>query len=147
MTATSITTTRRDDEHLGARARIGYAKSGGCEEPSSASDVADINSAIIVTLRNVNGPLARYRLDDGALTRIPVLDAEQLHAAAFAVPRDPRSAEYKAGVRAALDFRINGVRIHRPYPAASAQDDAFDGGLAEGHAIWRAAMASAVGGA
>lgn len=69
--------------------------------------------------------------------------SDQLFADAFAQLRDPRSDEYKAGVRAALAFRFDGVRISRPYPAASAQDDAFDGGLVEGHAIWRKAQAVA----
>lgn len=63
---------------------------------------------------------------------------EQLFKAAFDKPRDPRSAEYKEGVRAALAYRVNGARIHCPYPAGSAQFDAFYAGIAEGHAIWRA---------
>lgn len=63
--------------------------------------------------------------------------AEQLFSQAFNAPRDPRSLEYKAGVRAALQFRVDGARITRPYPIGSASDDAFDGGLAEGHALWR----------
>lgn len=113
---TTISIIRRDDDQLVERARIAYAKSGGREQPSSASDVADINGATIITLRNVNGPLARYSLLGSALTRIPVLNAEQMHDAAFGRPRDPRSAEYKVGVRAALDFRIDGVRIRRPLP-------------------------------
>ena len=62
---------------------------------------------------------------------------DQLLAAAFAGPRSPRSPEYRAGVRAVLEFRIAGTPIHRPYAAGTAQDDAFDGGMAEGHVIWR----------
>jgi hypothetical protein len=63
---------------------------------------------------------------------------EQLFKAAFDTARDPRSAEYKEGVRAALNYRVNGKHIHHPYPATSAQSDAFHAGTAEGHAIWRA---------
>ena len=63
--------------------------------------------------------------------------AEHLFSQAFDVPRDPRSDEYKAGVRAALQCRVDGKPITRPYPVGSAADDAFDGGLAEGQALWR----------
>jgi hypothetical protein len=63
---------------------------------------------------------------------------EQLFKAAFDTARDPRSAEYKEGVRAALNYRINGVHTRCPYPAASAQSDAFYAGITEGHSIWRA---------
>lgn len=70
-------------------------------------------------------------------TTPPGRSADQLFSQAFAGPRDPRSVEYKAGVRAALQFRIDGTAITRPYPIGSAGDDAFDGGLAEGHALWR----------
>lgn len=106
MITIPISRTRRDDDQLVERARIAYTKSGGREQPSSASDVTDINGAAIITLRNVNGPLARYRLDGDALTRIP-----------------------------------------RPYAAGTAQDDALYAGIAEGHAIWRAAAASVAGAA
>lgn len=144
MTTTSTTAPPgRRAEQLIERAR----KAGGRQQPSNSSDVADINGATISTLGNENGPMARDLLGDDALTGIAVLDADQLHAAAFARPRDPRSAEYKAGVRAALAFRIDATPIIRPYPAASAQDDAFDGGLAEGHAIWRRTQAEATGAA
>lgn len=74
------------------------------------------------------------------------LSVDQLMHAAFHPHRDPRSIEYKTGARAALTFRVEGKRIVRPYAPASAADDAFDGGLAEGHAIWRAAVAK-IGGA
>lgn len=69
----------------------------------------------------------------------PGPSAAQLFAAAFAVARDPRSAEYRAGVQAALEFRVDGKRITRPYPPGSAADDAYDAGLVEGHWIWRRA--------
>ena len=66
---------------------------------------------------------------------------DQLLAAAFAGPRDPRSPEYRAGVRAVLEFRIDGKPIRRPYVPGTAQDDAFDAGQVEGHVIWRRAQA------
>jgi ferredoxin-NADP reductase len=74
-----------------------------------------------------------------------VATADQLFAAAFDVPRDPRSAEYKVGALAALRFRIEGRKITRPYSAGSAADDAYHAGIAEGHAIWRRAQAEAAG--
>jgi len=66
---------------------------------------------------------------------------DRLYSAAFDIPRDPRSDEYKAGVRAVLKFRIDGTPISRPFKIGSAQDDAYYAGHAEGHAIWRRALA------
>lgn len=71
---------------------------------------------------------------------------EQLFQAAFHGARDPRSPQYKAGVRSALAFRIEGKPIVREYDPASAQDDAFSAGMVEGHALYRAAVEK-VGGA
>lgn len=71
--------------------------------------------------------------------------ADQLFTAAFAVPRDPRSVAYKAGVLAALKFRIEGRRIPRLYDPASAEDDAYYAGVQEGHAVWRKAQAEMAG--
>ncbi|MFZ5514671.1 MAG: hypothetical protein ACOZAH_09045 [Pseudomonadota bacterium] len=62
---------------------------------------------------------------------------DELMEQAFERPRDPRSPEYKAGVRAALEYRQHGKGIQNPYPAASAASDAFYAGTTEGHAIWR----------
>lgn len=75
------------------------------------------------------------------------LNVDLILAAAFGQPRDPRSAEYKAGVRAALAFRIDSIAIKRPYAAGTSADDAFDAGLAEGNSLWRHAAAEQVGGA
>ncbi|MDA8140718.1 MAG: hypothetical protein M0036_18890 [Desulfobacteraceae bacterium] len=63
--------------------------------------------------------------------------AQELYAKAFTGQRDPRSVEYKAGVRAALMFRLAGVAIPRPYTAGTAQADAFYSGIDEGHRIFR----------
>jgi len=57
--------------------------------------------------------------------------------AAFDRPRDPRSDEYKAGVRASLNFRINGEHTANPYKPGTAQSDAFFSGVDEGHSIFR----------
>lgn len=75
------------------------------------------------------------------------LSADQLFTAAFAVPRDPRSPAYKAGVRAALQFRIEGRRIPKMYEPGTAEDDAYYAGIAEGHAIWRRTQAESTGAA
>lgn len=60
----------------------------------------------------------------------------------FDVPRDPRSPEYKQGVRAALAFRIHGTRIVHPFQCGTAASDAFFSGLDEGHHRWREHVAS-----
>lgn len=73
--------------------------------------------------------------------------ADDLFAAAFSVPRDPRSPAYKAGVRAALQFRIEARRIPKLYEPGTAEDDAYYAGIAEGHAIWRRAQAECAGAA
>lgn len=75
------------------------------------------------------------------------LTVEQLYRDAFHSARDPRSPEYKSGVRAALAFRIEGTPIAREYDPASAQDDAFCAGMVEGHALYRAAVEQAGGAA
>lgn len=62
---------------------------------------------------------------------------DELMAEAFSVFRDPRSPEYKAGVRAALAYRIEGTRIKCPYQMGTAAADAFLSGTDEGHSIWR----------
>lgn len=71
--------------------------------------------------------------------------ADQLLDAAFSVPRDQRSSQYKAGARAALVFRTEETPIPQPYPAGSAEADAFSAGIEEGHAIWRRTLAAAAG--
>lgn len=229
MTITSTTSatphSRRADQ-LTERARIAFLKAGGREQPNDASEVRVINGATIITLTNVNGVLATYRIDGDKLKRITdlsrydipiedrrefvaavlhlfgkaghptvalhtvatqqklvaaavaggfkdaevlgryvergaltttalelafdaitcaggvdacfdIIEVDAIFASAFDVPRDPRSDEYRAGVRAAIQFRVDGTPITRPYPIGSAGDDAFDGGLAEGHSIWR----------
>lgn len=62
---------------------------------------------------------------------------DTLFRAAFDTPRDPRSAPYKAGVHAALAFRIDGKGFPHPYQPGTAEDDAYYAGISEGHAIWR----------
>jgi len=71
------------------------------------------------------------------VSRAPDL-VEQLFNAAFDKPRDPRSAEYKEGVRATLMYRLTGDRVRCPYAPQLAQSDAWYAGTEEGHLIWRA---------
>lgn len=73
--------------------------------------------------------------------------ADELFTAAFNLPRDPRSPAYKQGVLAALKFRIEGRRIPKLYDPATAEDDAYYAGQAEGHAVWRRAQAESAGAA
>lgn len=59
---------------------------------------------------------------------------DAIFAAAFNMPRDPRSPEYKQGVLDALRFRLGEVSTVRwPYPPDSAQSDAYFSGVDEGH--------------
>lgn len=57
--------------------------------------------------------------------------------------RDPRSEEYKAGVRAALTYRLHGTKIQCPYRTGTSQADAYFAGTEEGHRIWRRAVEKA----
>lgn len=74
------------------------------------------------------------------------LSVDQLMQAAFFNGRTPRSAEYKAGTRMALEHRIERTDIVPPYEAGTAAADAFFAGMDEGKSIWRAAVAK-IGGA
>ena len=56
---------------------------------------------------------------------------------AFTPYRDPRSREYKEGVRRALDYVINGVIAVCPYELGTAQADAYFSGFREGNHIYR----------
>lgn len=143
--STSTTPLVRRADQLIERARIAYAKAGGREQPSAASDVNEVAGTTTITLRNINGVLATYQLHGDALRRVPAVTAtvDQLIDVAVNRPRDPRSPEYWAGARAVLSFRIEGTPIRRLYAAGTAQDDAFDAGQVEGHAIWRRAQAHA----
>jgi hypothetical protein len=54
----------------------------------------------------------------------------------FAKPWAWRSLEYKAGVRAGLEWLINGKEIFYPYPIDSAQADAYGIGVLDAHNVW-----------
>lgn len=64
--------------------------------------------------------------------------AQQLFDAAFdpATCRDPRSPAYKAGVLAALKFRLKEATLSRPYRVGTAECDAWFAGSDEGFAIY-----------
>jgi len=51
--------------------------------------------------------------------------------------RDPRSAEYKAGVRSILSLHLGGVARPFPYRLGTTEADAYLAGQDEGHRIWR----------
>lgn len=74
------------------------------------------------------------------------LSVDQLFQTAFYNGRTPRSTEYQTGTRAALAFRLERKDIEPPYQPGTAAADAFFAGIAEGHALWRAAVAK-IGGA
>jgi len=70
--------------------------------------------------------------------REPVMSAvEKLMLEAFGRPRDPRSAEYKAGCRALLERKIDGAPLKCPHPLGTAQSDAWFAGTDEGHLVYR----------
>lgn len=75
----------------------------------------------------------------------PKTIAEQLFDEAFTKPRDPRSPEYKAGVLAALQFRLDRKRIVCSYQLGTSRADVFFSGLDEGHSIYRRWEASKKG--
>jgi hypothetical protein len=74
------------------------------------------------------------------------LSVDQLYQTAFCNGRTPRSQEYKAGARMALEHRIERKDFDMPYQVGTAAADAFFAGIEEGKTIWRAAAAK-IGGA
>lgn len=75
------------------------------------------------------------------------LSVDQLYQTAFYNGRTPRSQEYQAGTRAALEHhRIERKDFDMPYQVGTAAADAFFAGIEEGKTIWRAAAAK-IGGA
>ena len=78
--------------------------------------------------------------------RTPALSVDLLYQTAFYNGRTPRSQEYKAGARMALEHRILQKDFELPYQAGTAAADAFFAGIEEGKTIWRAA-AEKIGGA
>jgi hypothetical protein len=77
----------------------------------------------------------------------PHAKVEALMRQAFGRPRDPRSVEYKAGVRAALEFRLLRQSLVCAYKQGTAGSDAFYSGVDEGNAIWREYLATQQGAA
>src|SRR5450830_293427 len=78
--------------------------------------------------------------------RNTALSVKELMQAAFFNGRTPRSAEYKAGTRAALENRIEQKDIVFSYEAGTTETDAYFAGIDEGRSIWHAAVAK-IGGA
>lgn len=74
------------------------------------------------------------------------LSVDQLYQTAFYNGRTPRSQEYKAGARIALEHRIERKDFDMPYQVGTAAADAFFAGIEEGKTIWRTAVAK-IGGA
>lgn len=65
------------------------------------------------------------------------LKVDRLINEAFFPGRSPRSPEYRAGCRAALEYRLARHPILAPCVAGTAAADAFFAGVEEGHAIWQ----------
>lgn len=62
--------------------------------------------------------------------------AQRIFDIAFGKTRDARSDEYKLGVLNCLKVRLDGAKnITCPYPAGSAQADAYYAGVDEGRAL------------
>lgn len=64
--------------------------------------------------------------------------SKSLYDAAFNVARDPRSNEYKAGVFAAIQNRLDNFLSVCPFSPGTAQSDAYHAGWEEGAALVRA---------
>lgn len=64
--------------------------------------------------------------------------ARVLFDAAFTPGRPPRSAAYKAGVKAKLSLTLEEIAITCPHAQGTAEFDAFQAGIDEGRAILRA---------
>ncbi len=77
-------------------------------------------------------------------------DIDRLMAETFSAPRDPRSPQYRAGVRVILERKLIGTPLPAlPYLLGSASADAYFAGQGEGHVIARCELdaAKATGGA
>jgi hypothetical protein len=75
-----------------------------------------------------------------------VLSVDNIMEAAFFNGRAPRSPEYKAGTRMALEHRVERKDIVPPYETGTAAADAFFAGIEEGKLLYRVAMEK-IGGA
>lgn len=75
-----------------------------------------------------------------------VMSVDNIMKAAFFDGRTPRSAEYKAGTRMALEHRIERKDIVPPYETGTAAADAYFAGIQEGQLLYRVAMEK-IGGA
>ena len=65
---------------------------------------------------------------------------QHLYQAAFSVPREPRSPEYRRGVLDALRYRCGlteTLRLPEAFGTGTAAADAWFAGIEEGHARWR----------
>ena len=72
---------------------------------------------------------------------VRTLDAQTIFDNAFPATREPRSEAYKAGVLAAIRFRLGEQPgIEHPFQPGTAEADAFHSGIDEGHAIVRQAL-------
>lgn len=136
-------TTGRNSDQIALRFPPGQRK---IIKALAAVNRRTMNAEVLVLIERGMRSVEPQDVASAVVGSSPAITVDQLFAAAFDMPRDPRSPEYKAGVRAALSFRIDGLPIRHPYPAGSAADDAFAAGIQEGHAIWRRAQAEATKG-
>jgi hypothetical protein len=90
---------------------------------------------------SVCGATAMLEWDGGVTLHRAAPTVDELMAEAFRPGRDPRSAEYIAGVRDALRLHIEGCQLVLPYALGTAQCDAYLAGCEEGKAIWRSRTA------
>ena len=77
------------------------------------------------------------------MSRPPHFDqagVDQLLAEAWAIPRDPRSNAYKAGLRAYVENRLLARHFQCPFPKGTSEADAWDAGTWEGRWLLGEAM-------
>lgn len=71
-----------------------------------------------------------------------MLTVEQIMQQVFEGVRTPRSLEYQAGVRAALERKLNGVAVPLQYVDGTAAADAWYAGHDEGVQVWRSILSN-----
>lgn len=69
------------------------------------------------------------------MTATTTRSPQEIYAAAFAAPRDPRSAAYKRGVLDGLKAKLERHVPMLPYNMGTAEADAYFSGISEGRAL------------
>lgn len=94
----------------------------------------------------IEAGLSRAQAADDALLAVSwpseLALINRLIAAAFDVPRDPRSAAYRDGARSLLLFKLVDKALKNPFEAGTAHADAWWAGKDEGMSILKLHLAA-----